>query len=51
MVDEMYKNQGSTFKAYFGEPIPWQTFVGKNAKKEASRIKEFIYEKKDKLAE
>ena len=51
LVDEMYKNQGSTFKAYFGEPIPWQTFVGKNAKKEASRIKEFIYEKKDKLAE
>ena len=50
LVDEMYKNQGSTFKAYFGEPIPWQTFVGKNAKKEANRIKEFIYEKKDKLA-
>lgn len=26
LVDEMYKNNGKTFRIKFGKPIPWQTF-------------------------
>ena len=50
LVDEMYKSQGSTFKAYFGKPISYKNFIGKNPKEEAEKMKIFIYSNKEKLS-
>ena len=53
LVDELYKSQNKTFKAYFGEPIDWQYFDNKekSPKVLANEIKRLIYSKKENLCQ
>lgn len=47
LVDEMFKQKNKTFKAYIGEPIPWQSLDNsKSAKEWAKDIKEKVYKLK-----
>lgn len=44
LVDEMYKNSGSTFTITIGKPIPWQTFdKSKKPMEWAQIVKEEVY--------
>lgn len=47
LPDEMFKSKHKTFKIYFGEPIPWQTFDGSKKPAEwANWVKEIVYKLK-----
>lgn len=47
LPDEMFKSKHKTFKIYFGEPIPWQTFDKSRKPAEwAEWIKEIVYKLK-----
>ncbi len=43
---EMFKSSGSTFKVYFGRPVSWQSLDVKDARAEAARLREQVYELK-----
>ena len=44
LPDEMFKSKHSTFRIYFGEPIPWQTFDKKHTTTEwANWVREIAY--------
>ena len=44
LVDEMYKNNGKTFRIKFGKPIPWQTFdQSKSPMEWAEFVKNKVY--------
>ncbi len=43
LVDEMYKQKSKCLRLTFGKPIPWQSFVGKNAHDSAQEIKKMVY--------
>ena len=44
LPDEMFKSKHSTFRIYFGEPIPWQTFDGQRTPAEwANHVREIAY--------
>ena len=44
LPDEMFKSKHSTFRIYFGEPIPWQTFDGQRTLAEwANHVREIAY--------
>lgn len=43
LVDEMYKQQGKHIDVYFGKPIRWQEFEGKDARQIATDIKKISY--------
>ena len=43
LPDEMYKQEGKDVKVLFGDPISWQSLVGKNPRQEAMNIKEKVY--------
>lgn len=44
LPDEMFKLKHKTFKIYFGEPIPWQTFdKSKKPAEWAEWVKEIVY--------
>lgn len=46
LVHEMYKNKHNTFKVYFGNPIPYQTFdKRKSSKQWAEDVRKISYEK------
>lgn len=47
LPDEMYKQEGKHIDVIFGNPIPYQSLIGKNPKDEAAQIKQIVY----KLAE
>lgn len=47
LPDEMYKQEGKHIDVIFGNPIPYQSLIGKNPKNEAAQIKQIVY----KLAE
>lgn len=52
LVHEMYKNQGKTFRAYFGKPIPWQTLASvRDQRRWANELRDRIYREKQHLAE
>lgn len=45
LVDEMFKNEGKTFKVTIGKPIPWQTFDKTKTPKEwALWVENRVYE-------
>ncbi|MBQ3635207.1 MAG: 1-acyl-sn-glycerol-3-phosphate acyltransferase [Bacteroidales bacterium] len=46
LPDEMYKQEGKDVCVRFGEPIKWESLVGKNVKAEVERIKEIVYSMK-----
>lgn len=47
LPDEMFKSKHSTFRIYFGEPIPWQTFDGQRTPTEwANHVREIAYQLK-----
>ncbi len=41
---EMFKSSGSTFKIHFGKPIKWQTLNTANARDEAARLRNLVYQ-------
>jgi len=44
LSDEMFKNQGNTFRIKFGKPIPWQTFdKSKSPAEWATFVQEQVY--------
>ena len=44
LVDEMYKNNGKTFRIKIGKPIPWQTFDRSKSPVEwAEYVKNIVY--------
>ena len=44
LVDEMYKNEGKTFRITIGKPIPWETFdKSKKPKEWAKYVKDISY--------
>ncbi len=43
---EMFKSSGSTFDVYFGKPVSWQSLDVKNARNEAARLRQLVYELK-----
>lgn len=43
---EMFKSSGSTYNVYFGKPVKWQTLDAKNARVEAARLRDMVYELK-----
>lgn len=43
---EMFKCSGQKFNVYFGEPIKWQSLDAKNARGEAERLREMVYDLK-----
>ena len=43
---EMFKSNGSTFKVHFGKPVKWQDLNAKEARNEASRLRDMVYELK-----
>ncbi|MBQ2075655.1 MAG: glycerol acyltransferase, partial [Muribaculaceae bacterium] len=43
---EMFKSNGNTYKVYFGKPIKWQDLDTKNARGEAARLRNIVYELK-----
>ena len=44
LPDEMFKCKHKTFRIYFGEPIPWQTFTKERKPAEwAQWIKNIVY--------
>lgn len=44
LVDEMYKNEGKTFRITIGKPIPWETFdKSKKPKEWAKYVKNISY--------
>ncbi len=44
LVDEMYKNEGKTFRITIGKPIPWETFDrSKKPKEWAKYVKDISY--------
>ena len=43
---EMFKANGTTFDVVFGKPVKWQSLDTKNAKQEAARLREIVYELK-----
>ena len=43
---EMIKAAGSSFTIHFGTPIAWQSLDAKNAKQEAQRLRQVVYELK-----
>lgn len=47
LPNEMYKQEGKHIDVIFGNPIPYQSLIGKNPKDEAAQIKQIVY----KLAE
>lgn len=47
LSDEVFKSKHSTYKIYFGKPIPWQTFDNsKKANEWAAWMKEIVYDLK-----
>ncbi|MBR5087637.1 MAG: 1-acyl-sn-glycerol-3-phosphate acyltransferase [Muribaculaceae bacterium] len=44
LPSEMFKSSGSTFNVHFGKPIPWQSLDNHNAREEATRLREKVYE-------
>lgn len=44
LPSEMFKSSGSTFNVYFGKPIPWQSLDSRNARQEAARLRNIVYE-------
>ncbi len=47
LPDEMFKSKHRTFRVYFGEPIPWQTFDNRRTPTEwASWVREVAYQLK-----
>lgn len=47
LAHEMFGNKNKTFKAYIGEPIPWQHFdKKKSAHQWANEVKEIVYKLK-----
>lgn len=52
LVHEMYKNQGKTFKAYFGKPVSWQSLAQvRDQKQWANRLRDRIYRERQHLAD
>lgn len=48
LADELFKSKHATYKIYFGEPIPWQTFdQNKKPAEWAEWVKEISYGLKD----
>lgn len=45
---EMFKSSGSTFNVYFGAPVKWQSLNAHDARAEASRLRQSVYELKKK---
>jgi 1-acyl-sn-glycerol-3-phosphate acyltransferase len=43
---EMFKSSGSIYNVHFGKPVKWQTFDTKNAREEAARLRDKVYELK-----
>lgn len=43
LPDEMYKQEGKHIDVIFGNPIPYQSLIGKNPKDEAAQIKQIVY--------
>lgn len=43
---EMFKSSGSTFNVYFGKPVRWQSLNTKDARGEASRLRQMVYKLK-----
>lgn len=43
---EMFKSSGSTFNVIFGKPISWQSLDARNARQEAARLREMVYDLK-----
>lgn len=43
---EMFKASGKTFDVVFGKPVKWQSLDTKNARQEAARLREMVYELK-----
>lgn len=43
---EMFKANGSTYNIHFGKPVKWQTLDTKNAREEAARLRDKVYELK-----
>lgn len=49
LPDEMFKSKHKTFRVYFGEPIPWQTFTAeKNSHEWAEWVRTCVYNLKKK---
>ena len=47
LPDEMFKSKHSTFRIYFGQPVPWQTFDATRTPKEwANWMKTITYQLK-----
>ena len=44
---EMFKSSGSTYKVHFGKPVKWQSLNSRNARAEAARLRDMVYELKE----
>ena len=44
---EMFKSSGSTYKVHFGKPVKWQSLDSRNARAEAARLRDMVYELKE----
>ena len=43
---EIFKSSGSTYDVYFGKPVKWQSLDVRNARQEAARLRNMVYELK-----
>ena len=44
---EMFKSSGSTYKVHFGKPVKWKSLDSRNARAEAARLRDMVYELKE----